>query len=167
MGWQATKARPTPEWRLPPLCAAAKAAPAKLAKKGGKHQQHEIPDHHRSRRCGAVPWRLRQRRAAIALDASDTFRIERHEQVSRSAPRGGHFAGQIGIRAGLAFLLPGNSTRYFAASAFSIAPVSSGESGVAFESKRASTFPSRPIRNFPKFHFTGPGVGASGPVNAA
>jgi len=42
--------------------------------------------------------------------------------------------------------------RYFAANAFSIADVTSGESGVTFGSNRATICPSRPIKNFVKFH---------------
>jgi hypothetical protein len=41
---------------------------------------------------------------------------------------------------------------YFAASAFSIAAVTSGESGVTFGSNRATIWPSRPTKNFVKFH---------------
>ena len=41
---------------------------------------------------------------------------------------------------------------YFAASAFSIAAVTSGESGVTFGSNRATICPSRPTKNFVKFH---------------
>ena len=40
-----------------------------------------------------------------------------------------------------------------------MASVTSFASGFTPGSKRASTLPSRPTRNFPKFHFTGPGVG--------
>jgi len=40
---------------------------------------------------------------------------------------------------------------------FSIAPITSSESGFTFESQRAKTFPSGPIKNFPKFHYTSPG----------
>ncbi len=61
----------------------------------------------------------------------------------------------------------GTLPAYFLARAVSIADVRSVESGATPESKRFSTDPSRPIRNFPKFHFTSPGNAALGPVNAA
>ena len=43
-------------------------------------------------------------------------------------------------------------TTYFVANAFSIAAVTSGESGVTFGSNRATICPSRPIKNLVKFH---------------
>ena len=67
----------------------------------------------------------------------------------------------------LALPIGGTGPDYFLARAVSIADVRSAESGATPESKRFSTDPSRPIRNFPKFHFTSPGNAALGPVNAA
>ena len=43
-------------------------------------------------------------------------------------------------------------------SAFSIAATSAGSSGAVGGAKRASTAPSRPITNFPKFHLTSPAL---------
>src|ERR1700685_723709 len=43
-------------------------------------------------------------------------------------------------------------------SAFSMAEITSGESGVTSDSKRAITRPSGPIRNFVKFHSISPPV---------
>src|SRR5687768_15531810 len=48
-----------------------------------------------------------------------------------------------------------------------MACVTSGASGATLGSKRLTIRPSRPIRNFPKFHFTSPGKGESLPDNAA
>src|SRR2546423_4936532 len=55
---------------------------------------------------------------------------------------------------------------HFAASAASIASVTSGESGLVRGSKRLMIFPSRPIRNLLKFHLMSPGYGDSGPASA-
>ena len=52
-------------------------------------------------------------------------------------------------------------------SAASIAAASFGSSGVVPLSYRVINFPSFPTRNFPKFHFTGPGALDSAPVSAA
>ena len=56
---------------------------------------------------------------------------------------------------------------YFAASAASMAVAISGASGFMPGSKRARIFPSRPTRNFPKFHFTAPGTGELFPESAS
>ena len=45
---------------------------------------------------------------------------------------------------------------YFLANSASIALVSSAASGATPEPKRPTTLPSRPMRNFSKFHFTSP-----------
>lgn len=59
------------------------------------------------------------------------------------------------------------SRTYLAARAFSIAAVTLGESGSSPDSKRASSLPSRPMRNLLKFHLTSPGNAESLPVKAA
>src|SRR5258708_1319597 len=51
---------------------------------------------------------------------------------------------------------PSESVYYF--NAFSMAEVTSGESGVTLGSKRAITLPSRPTRNLVKFHLISPPV---------
>ena len=56
---------------------------------------------------------------------------------------------------------------YFAARAASMASVISLPSGVTLLSQRLMIFPSRLMRNLPKFHFTSPGNGDSLPVSAA
>src|ERR1041385_8858870 len=56
------------------------------------------------------------------------------------------------------------ANHYFAASAASIASVTSGESGVALESKRLRILPSLPITNLLKFHLMLPGKGDCSPA---
>ena len=60
---------------------------------------------------------------------------------------------------GLAGLLILYRTRAaYCARAFSMAAVTSGESGVTFDGNRATIRPSRPITNFVKFHSISPPV---------
>ena len=55
---------------------------------------------------------------------------------------------------------------YFAANAASIAFVTSSESGFVIEPKRARIFPSRPMRNFVKFHLMLPANGEFVPASS-
>jgi hypothetical protein len=75
---------------------------------------------------------------------------------------------------GLHFLQPINGSRrpgqampHLAARAASMAWVTLAASGSSAEAKRARIFPSRQMRNLPKFHFTSPGAGEVLPVSAA
>jgi hypothetical protein len=59
-----------------------------------------------------------------------------------------------------------SSYDYFAASAASIAAVTSGESGVTLELKRLMIFPSLLMRNLLKFQVMSPGNGEVAPASA-
>src|SRR6266446_5735355 len=54
----------------------------------------------------------------------------------------------------------------FCAKAASMAATTSGASGTVLGSNRLRIFPSRPIRNLPKFHLMSPGNGESLPARA-